>query len=117
MVMIKKVGTNQYKLIAKTHSGTPHRGRDCKNKTYRSWWSVKARGDSLKGTLTIGTISIPKELVGKKVEMYLKVIGEKIIYGILDDFEAKNKITEIILLGKNGGIRRISIGEEENERT
>lgn len=43
------------------------------------------------------------------------MMEEKIIYKILDDFEAKNKITEIILLGQNGGIRRISIGEEKDE--
>lgn len=41
------------------------------------------------------------------------MIEAKIIYKLLDDFEAKNKITDIILLGKNGGIRRIAIGEED----
>lgn len=42
------------------------------------------------------------------------MIEAKIIYKILDDFEAKHKITEIILLGTKGSIRRISIGEEED---
>jgi hypothetical protein len=42
------------------------------------------------------------------------MIEEKVIYKILDEFEAKHKITEIILLGKDGGIRRINIGEEDD---
>lgn len=40
------------------------------------------------------------------------MIESKIIYKLLDDFEAKHKITEIILLGEKGGIRRIQLGEE-----
>lgn len=43
------------------------------------------------------------------------MIEEKIIYKILDEFEAKHKITDIILLGKDGSIRRITIGDEDGE--
>jgi hypothetical protein len=73
MVMLKKVEKDKYILITQTHPGQPHRGSGCKNKTYRDWWAGRARGDSLKGTLTIGTVSIPEDLVGKKFKIYAKI--------------------------------------------
>ena len=42
------------------------------------------------------------------------MIEAKIIYKLLDEFEAKHKITDIILLGKDGSIRRVAIGEEDD---
>jgi hypothetical protein len=40
------------------------------------------------------------------------VIEEKIIYQLIDEFEAKHKLTDIILLGTDGTISRIVIGDE-----
>lgn len=74
-MMLKKVGKNKYKVYRKTHSGTTHREKGAKNKTHRDWWLVHARGDCKKGVIHTTTISTPEELVGKKVEIYVKVIG------------------------------------------
>lgn len=41
------------------------------------------------------------------------MIEAKVIYKILNEFEEKNMITEIIILGKSGGIRRIQIEDEK----
>ena len=77
MVMLRKVeGRKEYKAIRKTKTHAPHREKGCKNKTYRDWWFVKARGDSETGTFFIGNINTPKELVGKKIEIYARVKDE-----------------------------------------
>jgi hypothetical protein len=74
MVMLKKIDKERFILVAQTHPGTPHRGSGSKNKTFRDWWTARARGDSLKGVISIGSISVPKELVGKHFKIYAKVV-------------------------------------------
>jgi TnpA family transposase len=41
------------------------------------------------------------------------MIEAKVICKLLNDFEEKNTITEIIILGKNGGISRIQLSDDE----
>jgi hypothetical protein len=71
--MLKKVGKDKYQVYRQTHGNTPHQGKGRNNKTFRDWWGVRSRGDSLRGQLTIGTISMPEELVGKKVELFVRI--------------------------------------------
>jgi hypothetical protein len=71
--MIKKVGRNEYKLYRQTHGSTPHRGTSTNNKTYRDWWSIRAREEGNKGVLHIGTINVPEEMKGKKVELFMRI--------------------------------------------
>ena len=76
MTMLKKVGKNKYKVYRQTHSKSNHHGKG-NNKTYRDWWQVRARGDSLKGQINIGTICTPEELVGKKIEIYVRIKNDR----------------------------------------
>lgn len=71
-MMLKKVGKDKYQVYRQTHSKSNHHGKG-NNKTYRDWFIVKARGDCLKGQLMIDTISMPEELVGKKVELFVRI--------------------------------------------
>lgn len=72
-MMLKKVSENEYKVYRQTHSGAPHRGKGSKNKTYRDWYFVHARGYCKNGTIHTTTISTPPELVGKKIEIFVRV--------------------------------------------
>ena len=73
MPMLKKISKTEYKVYRQTHGNTPHKGTSTDNKTYRDWQTIRARGDSLKGTISVGTISTPENLVGKKIEIYVRI--------------------------------------------
>lgn len=75
-MMLKKIRKGLYKVYRQTHSTSNHHGTG-NNKTYRDWYFVKARGDSLKGTLHVTSLSTPEDLVGKTIEIYVKVKNVK----------------------------------------
>ena len=70
--MLKQIRKGLYQGYRQTHGKSPHHGKG-NNKTYRDWYTIHARGDSTKGILTIGSINTPKDIIGKKIEIYIKV--------------------------------------------
>lgn len=72
MVTLKKIGKGIYKAYRQTHSTSNHHGKSEK-KTYRDWWGVRNREGTDKGILGINSINTPPELVGKKIEIYVRI--------------------------------------------
>jgi hypothetical protein len=71
-MILKEVEKGLYKVYRQTHSISNHHGTG-NNKTYRDWMSVRARSGGNKGIIHIETIYTPKELLGKKIEIYVRI--------------------------------------------
>jgi hypothetical protein len=76
MAMLKKIGKNSYKIYRQTHSTSNHHGTG-NNKTYRDWWSIRAREEGNTGVINIGTINTPENMLGKKIEIFLRIKDDR----------------------------------------
>lgn len=76
-MMLKEISKGWYKAYRQTKSGVPHRGKGCDNKTFRDWWIIHARGDTKKGIVHITSLATPENLVGKKIEIFVRIKNDR----------------------------------------
>ena len=76
MVAVRKFANGNYYLCRTT--STNNRGKWADSKTLRNWWFVKYRSDSKNGCqqINVGSISLPKELVGKKIRFKIEQVED-----------------------------------------